>query len=145
MTGIPEEWRAYARLQEKLLNSAKLDEASWGTEAALDRIVDANEALQTIGREEICRAAATARRRERYRASRRALYLVIDRGPYAEDGLEAFAELSIAKDRVGEDNWALLRDVAFGHEYQALAVSRDAPPGALRVRVMRLRRLLLAA
>lgn len=144
MADLPHPWGAYARLQSKLLHSRHIDDRSWGTEAALNRILISPDS-KPLTVDEIARTAASERRRERRRARLRLVYVAADDASHhPEDAPAARHELFIARSKVTKRGWTLLCQVAAGYDYVELAAARGKTPGCLRVRVLRLRRRLAA-
>ena len=92
-------------------------------------------------------ARQTVARRERHQAvlRRTRLAAVIATPPCTEATADAREQLRVAAGRIGLDNWPLLLSVASGEAYGDLARVHGCSAGALRVRVVRLRRELLAA
>jgi len=133
-------WDDYARLQEELARSERVDRA-WGLEASLNHLLTpCGDAWSDL---DFRRVARSASRKERYRARLRRIQLVNDHcAPPPEDCLDARRDLQIAEAALTRTDWTLLRSVAEGHTYAELAVGSNVSPGALRVRALRLRRKL---
>ncbi len=144
MAELPHPWNAYARLQAEVAQSRSIINQTWGTEAGLDRILASASDTAPPTDEEISRAVASGERRERHRAGLRMLYL--DQAESAGDVPDAMVatkqELSFLSSQVAPEDWALLCQVAVGHEYEVIAVQRNATQNSLRVHVLRLRREL---
>jgi hypothetical protein len=141
MSEIPDPWSAYARLQEKLANRNQVDDYTWGLEAGLTRLLTENfPAVRDVER-----AVESESRKERYRAQLRRIYLNVEafsEGP--ENALDARRRLRLIETRVAAEDWALLRAVGDGNHFKEIAIVKKLAPGALRARVFRLRRTLLA-
>jgi hypothetical protein len=60
-----------------------------------------------------------------------------------ETTVETRRILQLVERTVSKGDWELLRAIGVGVDYAELAVSRGTTPGALRVRVARLRRVLI--
>lgn len=144
MADLPHPWDTYARLQACLDRDPHLTDRSWGLEEALNHIVE----LPSASVEEIARVCASARRRERFRKTRRV--------PMSEHigtadplpNLIARQELLVIRAHVRDDEWNLLTDTAAGTPQREMASIRRLSSGALRVRLTRMRRkiaTLLAA
>ena len=142
MSNLLPPWDSYLALQTKLKDSTTVDDMSWGREAALDRIL-ASDALVA---EEIERAVHSESRKERYRARLRRQHLSSKEDRIdGEAVVKARQHLWIVRDRVTDEDWALLSAVGAGSAYSEIAVAAGtaaASSGALRVRVQRLRQRL---
>jgi hypothetical protein len=160
-------WDAYARVQQKLHRSRKLDDQVWGLEAGLNRLLTHLD--EPAGAAEAELAARSASRRERHHAELRRLHFgVEDLAGDTEDiqegrhrprvvkqhalaalcGIEACLDsrhrLSTIEQLLTTDELALLRAVAEGQEYDEIAMATKMRAGVLRVRVCRLRGALVA-
>lgn len=145
MAELPHPWGAYARLQE-LSRRPSLDDRAWGYEAGLDLILASNPAANRPFQNEIDRAVASGARLERYRTRLRGLYLHDPELANPGTGMEAFEAQEVLRhiqDNVAASDWALLWELAQGHEYAEMAQQRSITAGSLRVRVLRLRRSLV--
>jgi len=89
--------------------------------------------------DEINQVIATSRRRERHRGSRREPLLEDIATAHPEDALTARNELAAIRRKVGDRNWALLTAVGIGSEYKEISIAVSSPPGAVRVKGLRLR------
>jgi DNA-directed RNA polymerase specialized sigma24 family protein len=93
------------------------------------------------------RTVRTEGRKERYRTHLRHVYLNTDDlvvKPIPENAVHARRQLLRMRTLVTAEEWALLCAVGEGFEYKELAVASKTAPGALRIRVFRLRRKLAA-
>lgn len=145
---LPYPWDLYFALQTKLQRSNKVDDASWGCEAALNRILSSDPACDSpIGTEDIDRWARSERRRERHRADLRMTYLETEYDAARERALQARQGLRAARRLVTDQEWALLYAVGEGWSYAQIAAKTGTgrSSGALRVRILRLRRRLSVA
>jgi hypothetical protein len=136
-------WDKYAFLQAELRDKPSVGNRSWGIEAGLNRILSAEplSSNHPLANDDIERAVNNEQRRERHRAELRRLYLVKEEpGPHPETSLQARAELRLARAKVTKSGWDLLCAVAVGRDYAEIATANGGAPGALRVRVLRLRR-----
>jgi len=143
MPDLPLHWGAYLRLQTKLARERQVDEHTWGLEAGLNRILTAT----ITSDEDVDRTVRSEGRKERYRTQLRHVYLNTEDlavKPICENALHARRRLLRIRSRVTAEEWALLRAVGEGFEYKELAVASKAATGALRIRVLRLRRKLAA-
>lgn len=143
MPDLPLHWGAYLRLQTKLARKRQVDDHTWGLEAGLNRIVTATIASD----EDADRTVRSEGRKERYRTHLRHAYLNSDDfvvKPIPENAVHARRQLLRVRARVTAEEWALLRAVGEGFQYKELAVANKAAPGALRIRVLRLRQKLAA-
>jgi len=141
-------WGKYACLQAELRDKPSVGNRSWGIEAGLNRILSSVPLSNdpSANDDDIERAVNNEQRRERHRAALRHLYLVTEEpGPHPETSLQARAELRLARAKVTKSDWDLLSAVAIGHDYAEIAAAEPRTPGALRVRVLRLRREVAAA
>lgn len=146
MSELPDEWRAYARLQETLSRTFTENNRSRAMEAALSGALVAMLAGASTTVDDLQRAQRSAERRERNRAALRVIW--VNSGASAADPEPALASLFALrriKTSVSGGDWDLLYKVAFGHAYDELTVKRRASQAQLRGRVLRLRRLLQAA
>ncbi|MGC2830049.1 MAG: hypothetical protein WB994_10450 [Candidatus Acidiferrum sp.] len=143
MSDLPHPWSAYLRLQNKLARRRRIDDHTWGLEAGLSRILTGTIPCA----EDVDRAVRSESRKERYRVQLRHAYLKTDDltvKPIPENAFDARRHLRRIRARVSAEEWALLRAVGDGFEYKELAVASNAATGALRIRVLRLRRRLAA-
>jgi hypothetical protein len=140
MSDVPDLWGQYYCLQSKLLRKTKIDDHGWGLEAGLDRLLTAVE-TPTI---DVVVERAVASRARRERNQRYLLCIHSEREAahreVSETALDAKRALHRIRARVGVEHWRLLCAVADGYEYSELTVLFGAAPGALRARVLRLRR-----
>lgn len=145
MADLPHPWDAYAHLQTALLRSRSLNNQSWGIEAAMNRFLDSLQGKRPLTSDEIARAAASERRRERHRAHLRVVHLASsDVSPHPEEVFAAKQELHVARSKVSERDWSALCQVAAGYTYADMAATTRETPGSLRVRVLRCRQRLAA-
>lgn len=144
MADLPQPWDTYAHHQATLARGYSVSDRSWGTEAAMNRILGSLEDTTPLTIEEIARAAASESRRERHRAHLRAIYLSgsdVSLQAQAEEAFFFAHELRLARSKLSEEDWALLCQVAAGHSYEDIAAANGCSVGGLRVRVLRCRRL----
>jgi DNA-directed RNA polymerase specialized sigma24 family protein len=145
---LPAPWDLYRALQIKLLKGSKVDDASWGCEAALNRILRSDLARDPpVSNEDINRWARSESRRERHRASLRRLrltHLEVEH-PAIERALHERQELRKARELVTDEEWTLLCAVSEGRGYDEIATRTGRSSGALRIRILRLRHRLSAA
>jgi hypothetical protein len=64
---------------------------------------------------------------------------------HPEGALTARSELEAIRRKVGDRNWELLTAVGIGSDYEEISIAVSVPPGAVRVKVLRLRASLAAA
>jgi hypothetical protein len=93
---------------------------------------------------EVDQVVANDRRRERYLDRRRAPMPEDMTTPHPEGALHARHALAAIQRNVSDHNWQLLTATAIGTDYEEIARTTPARPGALRIKVLRLRRELLA-
>jgi hypothetical protein len=141
MSDVPDSWGQYYRLQTKLLHKTHVDDYAWGLEAGLSHLLTANgsPALEDAAE----RAVASRARRERNRLHLLRAHADDRDGSHrdvSEASVDAKRHLRAIRARVGRENWRLLQAVADGYEYSELALLFGAAPGALRARVLRVRR-----
>jgi len=145
MADLPHLWDLYARLQGKSLRCHRVDNHSWGTEAAMGRILTSLEIDKPAAPDEISRAAASEERRERDRAYLRLVHFGgSEVSNHPEVCLAARQELRAAESKVSTKDWSILCQLAAGHNYAELAVANGGTPGSLRIRVLRCREHLIA-
>lgn len=146
MAELPHPYGAYERLQDHSRSKTRLDHEYWGTDAALEALLNEPPGESVMQCADIERVVSTTARRERYRASLRATYAATEQP--AEDALHRASEarqiMEIIQRRVANDDWMLLRAVAEGQKYAVLAERRGVTAGSLRVKVYRLREELAA-
>jgi DNA-directed RNA polymerase specialized sigma24 family protein len=142
MLEFPHPWGAYARLQGELAHRTRVDSRSWGLEAGL------NHPLTQFSpdADDIERAVQSASRKERHRSTLLRIYptTVAGFGADVVATVDARRRLRRIRARVTPDEWVLLRAVGEGLEYREIADRLKVNPGALRARVLRLRRVLAA-
>jgi hypothetical protein len=142
-------WSLYLALQTKVLKSNKVDDASWGCEAALNRILSSDPACdpRPVSDEDIDRWGRSEGRRERHRARLRRLHMGRPENEQAasERALHARQELRAVRELVSNEEWALLYAVSEGGGYDEIAARTGRSSGALRVRILRLRHRLSVA
>jgi hypothetical protein len=157
MAEIPQEWAAFAQLQNKLslTHSVPIGAA---LEDALNVVHEPDFQPETLSAGALITRAATAARRERHRTAVRRTASISQLVPEASSNEEpaweipasasVFDEVSARRDlarlscRVDAQDWHLLVDVAVGETYDALALEYAATASALRTRVCRLRQRL---
>lgn len=144
MADLPHPWGMYAHLQNTLRREHRVGDRSWGTEAGMDHILDSAFGLPPA-EDEVNQVIATSRRRERHRGSRREPLLEDIATAHPEGALIARSELAEIRRKVGDRNWGLLTAVATGYDYKEISVALSMQPGAVRVKVLRLRAGLAAA
>ena len=142
MCELPHPWGAYARLQEELAHRSRVDSRAWGLESGLN----APLTQSFLPVEDIDRTVQSASRKERHRAQLRQVYPTTHALPPAdpESSVDARRRLRRVQAQVTRGEWVLLRAIGEGHEYKDIAEVLNASPGALRARVLRLRRVLAA-
>jgi DNA-directed RNA polymerase specialized sigma24 family protein len=145
MADFPHPWDAYARLQAALSRAHRLSEKTWGTEAALDAILFSLQDNHPVTSDDVTRAAASERRRERHRARLRLVHLAsVEVGADPDDAFAAREILRIARSKVSGRDWPVLCQLAQGYSYAEVAARTGDTPGSLRVRVRRCRQQLAA-
>ncbi len=144
MTDLPHPWAVYARLQTNLRRDYRVGDRSWGTEAAMHHILEAASGAPPT-EDEINQVIATSRRRERHRGSRREPLLEDMATAHPEGALTARHELAAIRRKVGDRNWQLLTAIGIGSNYKEISIAVSIPPGAVRVKVLRLRASLAVA
>jgi hypothetical protein len=128
----------YARLQTNLRRNYLVGDRSWGTEAGMAHILESASGAPPT-EEEVNQVIATSRRRERHRGSRREPLLEDIPTAHPEGALTARRELAAIRRKVGDRNWELLTAVGIGSNYKEISIAASMPPGAVRVKVLRLR------
>ena len=104
-----------------------------------------NASITSPAAADVDRAIASRRRRERFRDSRRDPLPEELSTPHPEHSLMARNTLAVVRRQVGEANWNVLMAIGSGHSFKTIADSLDATEGAVRVKVMRLRRAISEA
>ena len=140
MVELPHPWGAYARLQEQLAHRSRVDSRAWSIEAGLNNPLE--QELPTV--EDIDRTVQSASRKERHRAQLRLVYptTFVRLSSDVTASLAARRSLHRIRAKVTRDEWRLLLAVGEGHEYRDIAERLKVKAGALRARVLRLRRVL---
>jgi DNA-binding NarL/FixJ family response regulator len=142
MPDLPDQWSAYARLQEKLARRQQIDDYTWGLEAGLNRVLDKKLAVEEV---EVDRAVRSESRKERYQEHLRRLHPLIEESAgNPDDAVDARRRLRVVIKLAAPEEWSLLRAVAEGYEYKEIAAVKKTAAGTLRARVLRLRRTLVA-
>jgi DNA-binding NarL/FixJ family response regulator len=141
MNDLPDQWRAYARLQQILARRHQVDDHVWGIEAGLNRFLSEDPPAL----EDVERTARSASRKERYQKMLRRVHPVVQESPgNPEDTVDARHRLRVVTNLVTPEDLSLLRLVAEGYEYQEIATAKKTAAGTLRARVHRVRRTLIA-
>lgn len=142
MLEVLDAWDAYACLQGELAQRTRVDSRSWGLEAGLNHAL--TECVRDAGGIE--RAVQSASRKERHRAELLRKYATTLGGPGAdvEATVDARRRLRRIRGTVTVEEWVLLRAVGEGFKYTDIADRLKVKPGALRARVLRLRRAITA-
>jgi hypothetical protein len=143
MADFPPPWDMYASLQSSLRRQHRVGDRSWGTEAGMAHILNVPAGSQPT-QHEVDQVVANGRRRERYLDSRRASMPEDVAAPHPEGALHARHALGAIQRNVSDCDWQLLTAAAMGTDYGEIARTTPARPGALRVKVLRLRRELTA-
>jgi hypothetical protein len=141
-------WSFYFALQAKLMKSDKIDDASWGYEVALHRILSSDPACDpAFSNDDIDRWVQSEGRRARSRAKLRRLHMagLEDVDGATERALQARHELRAVRKLVSDEEWMLLWARSEGSGYAEMAASTGKTSGALRVRILRLRHKLRVA
>ena len=143
MADLPHLWDIYARLQDSLQDQHRVGDRSWGIEAGMAHILN-TPACFTPPEQEVDKVVANNRRRERHLASHRAPFPEDVSTPHPEGALHARHALAAIQRNVSGDSWQLLTDLAIGKDYEEIARTTTMRPGSIRIKVLRLRRKLLA-
>jgi|SRR5579862_7463135 len=144
MSDLPDEWRAYARLQSRLSRTHSENNRSRAVEAALDTALAAIQIGAPLALHDLERVQRSAERRERHRSRLRMVWRNDNvRNPDAQ--LASRDELRRIEATIGARDWHLLVHVGLGDTYDEIAVAQRGTSTALRARVLRLRRVLRAA
>ena len=148
MTIIDYAWLRYADLQLRSRKTEELNDYSWGIEAALDYLLRVIETgtlplSQSVLDAAIGRAIASGARLRRSRSLARRKWLV----PPESLSTNAAAEATIELDSIGrvlkDADAEVLLDAGFGYTDREIACRHTSTPGAVRVRLSRLRRNLV--
>ncbi|MGY3134598.1 hypothetical protein ACVWZM_005280 [Bradyrhizobium sp. USDA 4501] len=143
MADLPHPWGVYARLQSNLSNNHQVGDRSWGTEAAMNFVLES--ASDAPSDQDVRLVVATSRRRERHRIARREPLSEHFATAHPDKALEARSELADIRGRIGKTNWDLLSAVAAGSSYKEISAAMALREGVARVRVIRLRAQLAEA
>lgn len=141
MSKLQPPWDLYLALQTKLKDSPTVDDASWGREAALNRILASEEPRPV---DEIERVARSEGRRERHRARLRRRYFSREIShPDGEAVVQARQQLRLVKATVSEDDWSCLVHIGKGVSYNEIAAASGIRAGTIRARILRLRHRII--
>jgi hypothetical protein len=146
MSNIDEAWLRYAELQQRSSNTPYLNDFTWGIECALDYLLHAiqTDTVPLDLDEAIKRTIASGSRRQRSRS----LTLKTWMAPPESNSTSALAEARLGLERirttVKDADRRVLFDAGFGYTDREIADRHGSTPGAIRVRLSRLR-LKLAA
>jgi hypothetical protein len=148
MTTIDYAWLRYADLQQRSTKAEELNDYSWGIEAALNYLLRIIETRTTPSSQldldaAISRAIASGARLRRSRSLALRKWLV----PPESLSTNSAAEASIGLDKiwrgVKDADGEILLDAGYGYTDREIASRHTSTPGAIRVRLSRLRRFLL--
>lgn len=142
MADLPHPWNMYERLQNSLRHQHCVGDRSWGTEAGMAHILNAPASF-SLTQHEIKQVVANDRRRERRLHCRRVPMPEDVATPHPEGALHARHALLAIQRNVSDPNWQLLNALAIGTDYKEIARITRARSGALRIKVLRLRKVLL--
>lgn len=137
-------WLRYADLQQRSTKAEELNDYSWGIEAALNCLVRVIE-TGTIPLSQLDLDAAISRAIASGARLRRSRSLALRKwlGPPESLSTNSAAEASIELDRIGHDvkdtDGEILLDAGFGYTDREIASRHTSTPGAVRVRLSRLR------
>ncbi len=147
MAELPHPWSAYARLSRGLSSRCCIDDQSWGAEAALNQILTSLQQGQSPSLGDIGRMGATARRGERHRTRLRLVYLPAsdDVAASPEEEFVAWDALDAISSQLSKRDWTILSAVSAGRDYGEVASLVGSTVGALRVKVLRMRKGLKKA
>jgi hypothetical protein len=148
MTIIDYAWLRYADLQQRSRKAQELNDYAWGIEAALNYLLRVLE-TGTIPFNQLdldaalSRAIASGARLRRSRSFAQRKWLI----PPDALSTNSAAEASFELDRIGRDmrgaDAEILLDAGFGYTDREIACRHTSTPGAVRVRLSRLRRNLI--
>lgn len=149
MAELPHPWGLYALQQQKLSSRFIVKDATWGIEASLNAICeDTSISIPS----DLARTAATASRRERYRATLRRHHLLEVAGSSdwvanaAADGrrlVETRSDLLHLRRTVSAEDLNLLVSAGSGTSSGEIAATLETTAEAVRARLTRTRRLAL--
>jgi hypothetical protein len=144
--GLPEgsPWRHYEVLQRLSDQNTCCNSRDYAIDAALEHFLDKStvDAPAQLDEEELCRVQASAARRHRHRARLARTYL--SRSEQVEGCAEDATALAQLQRKVPPPQLRLVHDAAIGSTDQEMALARSIKPGALRARLLRARREVLA-
>lgn len=142
MVEISHHWRAYARLQQQVGQSSRADAQAWAVEAGLDHFLGVSAGATD---DDVARAVSTARRREAHRGRALRRHAEAWSGSrHPEAAINAGLTLKAIQRRLTGSEWDVLCDVGAGRSYDEIAKVRGGTSGSYRIRVLRLRRTLIA-
>ncbi len=133
MAVIPQRWRVYAHLQNQASKARRADARSWGIEAGLNHLLAADND------ETYAAAIGATRRRETYREGIRRRMAEASEVVDPASSLDARLSLDALRRQIRPADWDLLCQVGIGMDYAEISPLHRCSPGALRVRVLRLR------
>lgn len=140
-------WSRYADLQQQNQQSQHLNDHTWGNESALNWLLAsiANGTVPSNPAEldaALKRAIASGGRLRRSRSSMLRRWAVESNAAVAHNPAEANIELAQIERSVEAGEASILFDAANGYTPREIAHRCASTPGAVRVRLMRLRRRL---
>jgi hypothetical protein len=148
MTIIDYAWLRYGALQQRSTRADELNDYSWGIEAALNYLLHVIETGTTPSNQldldaAIGRAIASGARLRRSRSLALRTWLVQPESLSTNSAAEAVVEL----DKIGHDlkdaDADILLDAGLGYTDREIACRHTSTPGAVRVRLSRLRHNLV--
>jgi DNA-binding NarL/FixJ family response regulator len=150
MSDSPYPWPYYADLQKRSRQLHRTSDYWWGMERALDHILDLI-ATGTVPADPdelvtaLNRVIASGARLHRSRSAALAEFAPIAEPASADDtAAEARIELARIVRLVSTTDEAMLVDAGFGYTDREIADRRGSTPGAIRVRLSRIRLKLVA-
>jgi hypothetical protein len=136
-------WQRYSELQQRSRNTQELNDYSWGIESALNYLLRAIEtgalpATKSELDEAIRRTIASGARLQRSRSSAHRKWLA-PQEPVCNNPAEARIELARVALAVKDSDGEILLDAGLGYTDREIASRHESSPGAIRVRLSRLR------
>ena len=141
MQDLSDAWAAYARIQQQLDHAKQSGDHHWGLEYALNKTLDDIQEGRSFDSSDVERRIQTGARRNRYRSRLMRIHYPMPL-PEATDPCQSHetrSALSILHVALGDNGYRLLRKVAAGYDYNALADGDGVKASTLRKRVSRLR------
>lgn len=142
-------WRRYEELQKRALDSLHVNDYSWGIESALNSVLKAIETStvesdpSTLDKA-IDRSISSGARLQRSRSLTLKTWMVPSESITTNGSAEANMELKRIGREAKDRDRKILMEAAYGYTDREIARRHSSTPGAIRVRLSRLRHRLAA-